>query len=138
MREDSAHLCVLTRRPPRVYIQAMRVVWAVCGFICVGLGAIGIVLPLLPTVPFMLLAAFCFARSSEALHRWLIEHPTFGPPIEDWNERGAISRRAKVLASIAILAAFGLALGFGAPTTALAIQAIVLGCVATFIWTRPD
>lgn len=116
----------------------MRIVWAVCGFICVGLGAIGIVLPLLPTVPFMLLAAFCFARSSEVLHLWLTEHPTFGPPIKDWHERGAISRRAKILATVAIVAAFVLALVFGAPMMALVTQVMVLACVATFIWTRPD
>ena len=76
------------------------------GFLAVGLGAVGIVLPLLPTTPFLLLAAFCFARSSERLHDWLINHPTFGPPILDWRDRGAIGRKAKILATASVGAAF--------------------------------
>ncbi len=108
------------------------------GFLALGLGIIGIPLPLLPTVPFFLLAAFCFAQSSETLHAWLLDHDTFGPPIRDWQSRGAISRRAKVMASVAIAAAFGLSVLFGAPWYALGLQILVLGAVANFIWTRPD
>ena len=59
----------------------MRTLWTLAGFFCFGLGFIGAFLPLLPTVPFMLLAAYCFARGSERFHEWLITHPTFGPPV---------------------------------------------------------
>jgi len=61
----------------------MQYVWAGLGLICVALAAIGVVLPLLPTVPFLLLAAFFFARSSSRLHHWLLNHPTFGPFIDE-------------------------------------------------------
>lgn len=116
----------------------IRTFWAAFGGICVLLGVIGIFLPLLPTVPFLLLAAFCFSRSSERLHDWLITHPSLGPPILDWQERGAIGRKAKVLATCSVAAAFGISLALGVATYALIIQAVVLTCVMIFIWSRPE
>lgn len=116
----------------------IRTFWLVAGGIALALGAIGIFLPLLPTVPFLLLAAFCFARGSERLHGWLMSHPVFGPPIENWRDRGAIGRRAKWAATVSILVAFVLAILFGAPLKALIVQVFVLGCVCIFIWTRPE
>lgn len=116
----------------------MRVVWLIAGLLSFGLGVVGLFLPLLPTVPLMLLAAFCFARSSERLHAWLISHPRFGPAILDWSERGAIARRAKYAASISIVLALALAALAGVPTKFLALQALVLVGVTIFIWTRPD
>ena len=62
----------------------MRFIYAGLGFICVALALVGVVLPLLPTVPFLLLATFFFANSSERLHGWIIGHPRFGPMIVDW------------------------------------------------------
>lgn len=116
----------------------MRIFWLILGLISLGLGILGIPAPFLPTVPFLLLAAFCFARSSQRLHEWLVTHPSFGPPIQDWNERGAIHPRFKLIATGSIAAAFLLSvfLKFGA--TVLVIQAIVLSCVLFFIWSRPN
>ncbi|MAY26680.1 MAG: DUF454 domain-containing protein [Polycyclovorans sp.] len=115
----------------------MRTVWAVLGLISVALGMAGVVLPLLPTVPFMLLAAFCFSRSSERLHNWLVSHPRFGPAIVDWHERGAINPRVKRISTIAIVAVFVLSVMIGLKPLLLAIQGAVLACVMLFIWTRP-
>ncbi|MEM1160041.1 MAG: YbaN family protein, partial [Pseudomonadota bacterium] len=72
----------------------MKILWTLAGWAAFGLGLLGAALPLLPTVPFMLLAAFCFARGSERFHRWLMNHPRFGPGIRDWQAHRAISRRA--------------------------------------------
>ena len=116
----------------------MRPIWLMCGMTALGLGLIGVVLPLLPTVPFMLLAAFCFARSSERMHAWLIEHRVFGPMIEDWNRSGAIRPSAKRWATVSIAAVFGLSLYLDVKTVVLAIQAVTLGGVLIFIWTRPN
>lgn len=116
----------------------MRFLWAGLGTLCVGLGVIGAFLPLLPTVPFMLLAAFLFSRSSPRLHNWILSHPQFGPLIEDWNRSGVIRPRAKRLATLSIAAVFGLSLALDVKTTVLIIQAVVLSCVLLFLWTRPS
>lgn len=116
----------------------MRFVWATLGLICVGLGLIGIVLPLLPTVPFMLLAAFFFARSSERLHNWLITHPTLGPPIVDWQSRGAINPRVKRIATVSIALVFLISVVLNLRPLILGIQAVVLILVLIFIWSRPN
>ena len=118
--------------------RARRVAWVSAGVLCVTLGLIGIPLPLLPTTPFMLLAAFCFARGSTRLHRWLVTHPRLGPPILEWQQHGAISRGGKRAAVIAMAAVFGIACLWGLPAYALALQGVVLLCVATFLLTRPD
>ncbi len=95
-------------------------------------------MPLLPTTPFLLLAAFCFTRSSPKLHKWLHEHPTFGPPINNWNQYGSIDRRSKTIATIVILLTPIATVIIGAPWWALAAQLVVLGIAATFVLTRPS
>ena len=116
----------------------MRYVWLTLGFFFTGLAVIGVALPLLPTVPFLLLAAFCFARSSQRFHDWLVHHPTLGPPIRDWRANGAIRRRAKWLATASVIAAFGISLALGLAAWVLAVQALALCGVMAFIWSRPE
>lgn len=116
----------------------MRILWFISGWVCVAIGAVGIVLPLVPTVPLLLLAAMCFAKSSDAAHQWLVTHKTFGPPIQDWHQNGAIRRPAKIMASVFILAAFLVSLALGVVWWVLSLQALVLICVLTFIWSRPE
>ena len=116
----------------------MRYLWIGAGGLALVLGVIGIALPLLPTTPFLLLAAFCFARSSPALERWLVEHPRLGPPIRDWRRERAISPRAKMAALVAMAAAFALSVAMGLSTVVRGIQAATLVAVASFILSRPS
>lgn len=116
----------------------MKAIWLFLGLMSVGLGLLGVLLPLLPTVPFMLLAAFCFARSSERLHHWLVTHPTFGPFIDDWNRSGAIRPKAKKLATVSIIAVFSISWLLDLSGTVIAIQAVALSAVLIFIWSRPN
>lgn len=116
----------------------MRALWLICGLVSLALGIVGAFVPLLPTVPLILLAAFFFARSSERLHLWLLSHPKFGPAIIDWGERGAISKRGKWAATASILASLGVTLVIGVNGIILGVQAITLGAVSLFIWTRPN
>lgn len=115
-----------------------RVLWISLGLLSVVTGVIGIVVPLLPTTPFMLLAAFCFARSSPRLQAWIENHRTFGPMIENWRRHGSINRRAKRLALLMMAAAFLLSLAMHLPIWALVAQGLVLLAVASFLLTRPD
>ncbi|MCI4660504.1 MAG: YbaN family protein [Neomegalonema sp.] len=108
------------------------------GWICVALGLLGVLLPLLPTTPFMIVAAFAFSRGSPRLHRWLLEHPRFGPPLQDWEQRGAIARPVKRLACVMMLATIALSALAGLPLYVLGIQAFCLSAAAAFVLTRPD
>ncbi len=107
------------------------------GVISVALGAIGAFLPILPTVPFLLLATFCFARSNPAWEQRLLDHPTYGPPLRQWRERRAISRRAKKGALIAMSAGVALT-WFTAGWPWVLIPAAVMGITGTWIWTRAE
>jgi len=75
--------------------RKQRALWTACGLAAVALGTLGIILPLLPTTPFLLLAAACFLRGSDRLHDWLIHHRRFGPLIRQYREHHAIPLRTK-------------------------------------------
>ena len=114
----------------------MRYIWIAIGWTCVGLGIAGAFLPLLPTTPFLLLAAFAFSRGSSQLHDWLLNHPQLGPPIHHWQTHGAVSTRVKVIASISLVMVFALSLAIQAPAWLLLTQGTILAGVALFLWTR--
>lgn len=116
----------------------MRIIWFIAGSLSLVIGIIGAFLPLIPTVPLLLLAAFFFGKSSERAHQWLVNHPRLGPPIRDWQNNGVIRRRAKVFASISIASVFALSVFLGLPWHVLAIQGVTLSAVSLFIWTRPE
>lgn len=115
-----------------------RALWLILGLASTACGIAGTVLPLVPTTPFLLLAAFAFARSSPRLHDWLVTHPRLGPPINDWQTHGAVSRRVKISAVVVMAATLALSAAMGLSITILIVQAIVMCGGATFILTRPD
>ena len=115
----------------------MRLVYLLLGFLSLLLGLAGAFLPLLPTVPFVILAAFCFARGHPPLEAWLLRHPSFGPHIEAWRARGAIGRRGKraALLAFAFSAVLGLLL-LPLPWALLPLLAALIG--GSWVWTRPE
>lgn len=116
-----------------------RGLWAAGGFFFVGLGLIGIALPVLPTTPFLILAAGCFARSSPRMEAWILGHPKFGPLVRDWQARGAIPRRAKQLAIVSMAASFAILWGLlQAPAMVLGIVGATLALTSLWIWSRPE
>ena len=117
---------------------ARRIVLIVIGLVSLVLGAIGIVVPLLPTTPLVLLAAFAFANSSETLHQWLLDHNVFGPLIDNWQRHRAISRPAKAMAAVSMIAILMISWLMDVAMPVIAVQAVILGCAAAFILTRPS
>lgn len=115
-----------------------RGAWLTVGVAALGAGVAGAVLPLVPATPFLLVAAFAFARSSPRLHRWLLNDSRFGPVIRDWQRNRSISRSAKRNSIVAIIATLLLSWGIGVAGFVLAVQAIALSVVAAFILSRPD
>ena len=115
-----------------------RWAWWLLAYASLGLGLIGIVVPGLPTVPFVLLAAFAAARGSERLHRRLLAHPQFGPIIRDWQSQGAVSRRAKWLATT-MMTACALVIFLTAPKAWMAATGTtIMALVAVWLWRRPE
>jgi uncharacterized membrane protein YbaN (DUF454 family) len=96
-------------------LRASRWLLLATGFLFVGLAALGAVLPVLPTTPFLLVAAACFARSSPRFYEWLLSNPTFGPLIREWRERRSIPRRAKLAAIVLIALVGGTSVAFFIP-----------------------
>lgn len=107
------------------------------GLISVALGAVGAFIPVLPTVPFLLLAAFCFARSNPEWEARLLAHPRWGPSIRDWRERRAISRKAK-LAALATLALSAAVAALTLSGVWLAMALVPITIAGTWIATRAD
>lgn len=109
------------------------------GLFFLGLGAVGIVLPLLPTTIFWILAAYCFGKSSPELREWVLSHPRFGSTIRAFVDHGVISRTGKGFAVGGIFGSFLLsALLVGLPVLPLVILLVILLAVALYIVSRPE
>lgn len=91
----------------------VRILLLASGTLCVVLGLIGIFVPVLPTTPFLLLAAACYARSCDACHAWLLEHRWFGSFIRNWHEKRGVTRRQKSFAIAFLWAGIALSIAFG-------------------------
>ena len=90
----------------------MRGLYVALGMLALALGVIGIFLPVLPTTPFVLLAAACFARGSQRFHRWLLEQRTFGPIVREWEQYRSIPYRTKLTAVVLMTLTFGASIVF--------------------------
>lgn len=109
------------------------------GWTNVGIGAVGLVVPGLPTTVFLLMALWAFSKSSERFHFWLYTHPRLGPPLRDWNEHGVIPSRAKALA-VSMMALSFAWVTFGVAES-WELPALLAACLippAIFILTRPS
>ncbi|MGE4133777.1 MAG: YbaN family protein [Bdellovibrionales bacterium] len=114
-----------------------RAILFTVGGISLATGIVGIFVPLLPTTPFLLLAAWCFARSSDRARDWLNHHPQLGPIIRNWKETGSINRASKILASLTILVSiFWMHKKVENLTISVPVALFLLG-ILTFLITRP-
>ncbi len=109
---------------------------ATLGWISLALGILGVFLPLLPTTPFAILAAYCFSKSSPRLHNWITQLPYLGSAITNWNKFGIIPQKSKYLATLVISLFFTFTLFSSIAWAAKLIAGFCLSGVLIFIWTR--
>lgn len=117
----------------------MRGIWLVLGLVLVALGVVGVALPLLPTTPFLILAAACFARSSPRLEARILNDPRFGPLVRDWRARGAIPPRAKLFAVGGMTGGYAVFVLANDPPLPVAIAvAAVMALIVAWMLSRPS
>ena len=128
-KDYSSELRLEASRPLRI------VLWAV-GTLALGSGIAGIFLPVVPTTPFLLLAAACYARSSARFYNWLMNQRFLGPYIRTWRETGAVPERAKVLAIVLITATVGTSVVFFIPIFAVRVLVATIGIAVIIFLAR--
>ena len=115
-----------------------RGLYLIVGLLSLLLGVIGIVVPLLPTVPFILLSAFCFARSSERLHTWLMTHPWFAEALNNWQTKRALNRTLKRRAMIMTTLSFAISITL---VPLIWVKLMLLGMLCgllIYLWQIPE
>lgn len=119
--------------------EILRPLFFLLGVLMLALGIVGIFVPLMPTTIFLILAAWCFARSSKRAEDWLLNHRRLGPAVRDWRANGAISRKNKGLAVAGISAGFLIFWIAARPGVWvwLFVAAVMLAC-ALFVVSRPE
>lgn len=114
-----------------------RWLWLALGLASVGLGVIGAFLPILPTVPFFILAAFAFSRSNPVWEQKLLDHPRYGATLRAWREKGIISRKGKLAATGAFAVSIAMGLVLLRLPWLLVPPVVAVACL-TWIWSRPE
>ena len=137
MQDNRAQNSAAEPAAARTGMSPRRAAWFAVGLVAVLLAALGAALPLLPTTPFLLVAAFAFARSSERWHAWLLSHRVFGPIIDDWRRHRAIDRRTKIVGVGSMVAVLVVSVALGVGPVVLAVQALALTASAAFVLSRP-
>jgi hypothetical protein len=123
------------RPAPPASTGLLRVVYLACGLTLVGLGYLGTIVPGLPVTPFLILASYCFARSSPRLHRWLHRSPVFGRLLSDWETHRGIRRPVKffAIAMVVVVVSCSIALSGLPRWTKFLIAALALVGIATIL-----
>lgn len=114
-----------------------RIILIIIGWLAVVLGTLGVVLPVLPTTPFILLAAWCFARSSPRFHAWLLYRSWFGSYLRFWQKHHAMPRGAKPRAILLILITFRISLWFVQMPWVRIMLLVILACLLFYMWRIP-
>lgn len=134
----AARAVAVPQRPQDLQRGLRRLAWRALALACVALGAAGAVLPGLPTVPFLLVAAWAGSRGWPALEARLLAHPKYGPDIRRWRDHGAVPRRAKWASSVMMVFSTGVIALSSLPLAAKIGVPAFMACVAVWLWRRPE
>jgi uncharacterized membrane protein YbaN (DUF454 family) len=128
-----------TDQPTPTRSRAEIWLWRGSGVFFVALGTVGIFVPGLPTTPFLLLAAACYSRGDPVAREKLVSHPRYGPALRAWFDHGAVSRRAKVLATVVMSISVSIGIWVARMEFWLACVVVTtVACVAVWLWMRPE
>ncbi|MDO3383872.1 YbaN family protein [Gilvimarinus algae] len=116
----------------------LRLPWLILAWVGALLGFIGVFFPVMPTVPFLLVAAWAASRGSPRMHQWLYSHPRFGPILTAWHDKRAVPRYAKRLTPLLLIGSLMIMWLAQTPWPVIAICAVIFLCVTTYLWSRPD
>lgn len=119
--------------PPPVMSRTRRILMMIGGFFFVGLATLGVILPVLPTTPFLLLASGFFLKSSPASNQWLLRSRIFGPFLRDWQERKGVRLSVKVTAIAMILIVVTVSIFSGKLSQPLLITLLVLAAIGLIV-----
>ncbi len=122
----------------RVGASVAKALWRALALVLVALGLLGVFLPVLPTVPFLLAAAWAGGHGWPALEQWLVDHPRYGKHIRQWRQGGFVPRRAKWAASWMMIFSSAVLLGTNAPIAAKIGAPLFMAAVAIWLWMRPE
>ncbi len=126
-----------TISPKLTTLNMQRIILIIIGWLAVVLGTLGVVLPVLPTTPFILLAAWCFARSSPRFHAWLLYRSWFGSYLRFWQKHHAMPRGVKPRAILLILLTFAISLWFVQMPWVRIMLLVILACLLFYMWRIP-
>lgn len=116
--------------------RTIRVLLWLAGSLSLGLGLLGVILPGLPTTPFILLAAACYAKASPRLHGWLLDHRWMGPMLRDWERDRSLTRRTKTVAVVSMLAMVALSIVSLHGRLVLQLVIFAAGLIGTWVVLR--
>ncbi len=123
----------------KAHVRSLKKILLIAiGGLCLALGIIGIILPLLPTTPFLLLAAACFAQSSETFHTWLINHAQFGSVIVNWQKHRSMTPKVKRITTVFILMSFSISIYWVDFMLLKVLLVLFLIGLLAFIWRLAD
>jgi uncharacterized protein len=118
--------------------QTQNILWRAGALTAFVVGIIGIAVPVLPTVPFLILSAWAASKGWPSFERWLLEHRSYGPHIRRWRERGVVPREAKMLATVTMLGSVVVLILLDAPVWLKLGAPLFMAAVATWLWYRPE
>ncbi|MBD3667823.1 MAG: YbaN family protein [Kangiella sp.] len=125
-------------KPSLVRLLNRQLFYRALAIMATGLGMVGVVLPLLPTTPFLIVAVWAAGKSSPRLELWLLEHPQFGPLLKGWRERGAIPVFAKYLAGLMLTSSWLVLWLLNMKTEVLIFLAVFFSALLAYIISRPN
>ena len=134
---DDTRLSALRGQVGVTRSKLLNGILVVFGTLCLGLGALGVLLPVLPTTPFLLLAAICYAHSSERFYLWLLTNRIFGQYIRDFRDKKGFSVPVKIWIIFAMASTMGASIYFVPVNAVRVLLAITGAAVATYIWRLP-